>query len=150
MTFGALGRTLEALRGKPGNVVESAARPILRLWREMLEAGVEPGPELEGLVEPVALIGAACQRCPDSIFATDVRGEGWERGRDRSRNIGAICRLGPKEGSGGATWQERLEAARAWDAAGQPRTAAPTSRPSSSSGGDDYLHRLAGFAGGDA
>lgn len=151
-TFGALGRTLEALRGKPGNVVESAGRPILRLWRELLESGVQPGPDLEGLVEPVALIGAACQWCPDPIFARDVRGEGWEKGRDRSRNIAAICRLAPKGESSGATWQERLEVARAWDAAGRPLEAAASSKPSSSrSGGDGgYLHRLNALAGGDA
>ncbi len=139
--LGALGRTLEAIRGKPGNVVESAGRSILRLWREMLAEGISLGDNLEGLVEPVALMGAACRLCPDPIFARDVRGEGWENGRDRSRNIAAICRLAPPSSSSGATWQERLEAARRWDTIGRPTAAASTAKGQNEKR-SNYLHRL--------
>lgn len=142
--LGALSRTLEGIRGKPGNVVESAGRPILRLWREILADGageIELDRTLEELVDPVVLLAHACQRCPDPIFARDVRGEGWEGGRDRSRNIAAICRLAPPGASSGATWQERLEAARAWDRANRPTTsAAITTSPKGS--GSTYLQRL--------
>ena len=146
--YGALGRALEGIRGKSGNVVESAARPVLRLWREMLVEGFEVDAELAGLVEPVALIADACQRCGDPIFARDVRGEGWDRGRDRSRNIAAICRLAPKPDSSGATWQERLEVARAWDAIGRPSgwASTETKRPSSSDSDGSYLARLNAIA----
>ena len=144
--FGALGRTLEGIRGKPGNVIESASRPILRLWREMLAEGIELDGNLGGLVDGVSLLADACQRCGDSMFANDVRGEGWERGRDRSRNIAAICRLGPREGSTGATWQERLEVARVWDSKGRPSGWAMTPKPASSSGGSTYLQRLNAIA----
>lgn len=148
--FGALGRALEGIRGKPGNVVESAARPVLRLWREMLVEGFVVDKRLDGLVEPVALLADACQRCGDPMFARDVRGQGWEGGRDRSRNIAAICRLAPKEGSSGATWQERLEVARAWDAVGRPSGWAGNGaqQPSTSRAGSgaSYLARLNSIA----
>ena len=145
--YRALGLSLEGLRGKPGNVVQSAARPVLRLWREILEQTDQPiDAELRLLVEPCEVLGDAARFCPDPIFARDIRGEGWDKGRNRSQNVAAVCRLAPKEGSSGATWQERLEVARVWRDAGRPLTM-PGGGASSSTGGG-FLHRLHAIAGG--
>lgn len=137
--LGALASCVNRIRPtdvEAANVVESAARPVLRLWRELVESG--EARTLEALVDVVALLADACRLCPDELFARDVRGEGWDSGRNRSANVAAVCRLSPPSSSQGATWQERLEAARAWNKAGRPAVASR----STSTGGDGYLARL--------
>jgi hypothetical protein len=137
----ALARVVSAIRPRattPEQLVESAARPVLRLWHEALVE--QEATSLEGLVELVELLSEACRDCPDPVFARDVRGEGWENGRNRSQNVAAVCRLSPPPRSQGATWSERLEIARGWRDRGRP--AVELEHPSRASSGGGYLDRL--------
>jgi len=144
--LGGLGQALEAIRGTSKVPSESASRPVLRLWREALEVGAAATlPELVALVE---LLAAACQEAPDHVFRNDVRGirqDGSSWKADTSREPGAVCRLAPKPGSEGATWERRLELARKWDAAGRPKEGQLLggNRPRSTGGGSRYARRLA-------
>lgn len=83
------------------------APKVLALWRRL---GRPPPAEFEA---DVAMVAHAARECPDRLFARDIRAEGWAEGRDRSR---AVPTLLSQE-----RWTERLDAARAWEAAGHPR-----------------------------
>jgi hypothetical protein len=140
----AVARCVSAIRPREveaDRLVESAARPVLRLWRELLVEG--EAESLDALVDVVEVLADACRNCPDPLFARDVRGEGWENARDRSQNVAAVCRLSPPPTSQGATWQERLAAARDWNRRGRPgRVLEHPSRTT----GDGYLGRLNAIA----
>lgn len=142
----AVARCVSAIRPREveaDRLVESAARPVLRLWRELLVEG--EAEQLDDLVAVVEVLADACRHCPDPLFARDVRGEGWENARDRSQNVAAVCRLSPPPTSQGATWQERLAAARDWNRRGRPgRVLEHPSRSSNTGGG--YLDRLNAIA----
>lgn len=147
-TLEAVTVCLNAIRStdkRPDQIVESAARPVLRLWREM---AIDDSAALPDLVAGVVLLAEACQHCPDPVFARAVRGEGWEGSRNRARNVAAVCRLRPPETSQGATWQERIEVARQWEADGKPLTLARPPAPGAA--GDPYLARLNSIVTGEA
>lgn len=113
----AVSHVLEGIRGKLVPPTKTSGRPVLRLFGAMLE-GNEDG--LFEIRVQGRLIADACQHCPHPGFARDVRAEGWDGGTPRHRNVASVCRLAPKEGSSGLTWEERLEVAESWDAAGRP------------------------------
>ena len=79
-------------------------RPLLSLWRA-LEC-----PPLDEWRAEVELVARACRECPHKLFASDVRWEGDPDGFDRSRSVATVCVQ--------RRWEERLQAARAWDGAG--------------------------------
>lgn len=119
--YGALGSVLEVVKGRPRKPSESAARPILRLWREALEVGrVE---DLESARRVGCLLARAALDCPDAIFRNDIRGlrtDGSSWKKDTSRTPSAVFRLAPPPTSSGATWEDRLDAAESWEASGFP------------------------------
>lgn len=94
----------------------TSAEAVLRLWR----ADGRRDPAAFG--RDLVLVARAARWCPDPLFAREIRGEGW--GTDRSRMVANICRQKPSGDSGGATWDERLAAAREWEGRGCPTRSA--------------------------
>mgnify|MGYP001585905538 CR=1 FL=1 len=112
--------TVEALRGGPPNPERcgTAAKPVLALWRAL---GWPPADEY---APDLALVVEAAARCPDPLFARDVRGVGWDGAPDRSRDLSTLCVQ--------ARWDVRLEAARRWRDSGRAPVhlaAAPSAVP---------------------
>lgn len=119
--YGGVNRALEAIRQKVRLPSESAARPVLRLWTEILAVGTAS--TVDELVDVVSLIAHACRECPDPIFRNDVKGiradgEVWKK--DTSKTPSSVCRLAAKKDSEGASWDGRLEVAEEWRDAGFP------------------------------
>ena len=145
--YGGVNRVLEEIRGKIRKPSESASRPVLRLWREILE--VDRARTLDELVQLSTLLARACQRCPDPIFANDVRGvrsdgERWKK--DTSRTPSSVCRLAAPKDSSGASWEDRLDAAEKWSEEGEPEVEAKantrTARPGRGRGRRSAADRL--------
>jgi hypothetical protein len=98
---------VSAIRGQPTVPAKTTAAPVLALYR----AAEVPWP---AFVADALLVADAVHRCPERLFARDLRAEGWEDGTDRRRDVAAVLRH--------ARWQARLDAARAWDIKGRPTT----------------------------
>jgi hypothetical protein len=128
----AVARCVEAVRQKPASaeIPESTARPILGLWRDL---GCPP---LMPFVADVELVAEAARRCPDPMFARAIRGEGWAGKEDTSRKIASVCRRSPPPDSSGATWEDRIDAAREWDRRGRPTTGPPGRASPAGRGGE--------------
>lgn len=101
----AVAEVLEVIQGRPG-ASATAAKPVLSLWKAL------EYPPLRGLVGDLRLIAEAAHDCPDRLFARDIRAEGWPDGVNREHDPTTICRHD--------RWDARLQAARAWEAAGKP------------------------------
>jgi hypothetical protein len=101
----------EALKGKTVNPArcKGVAKQVLGLW-VWLER-----PDFHPFVAEVCLVADAFHRCPDGLFARDVRAEGWATGIDRRRHEKTLCVR--------SSWFARLETAEEWDAAGRPEAA---------------------------
>lgn len=115
----ALAHVLHCWRGDDldSPPAKTTSTPILRLMDTIAEE--HPGVTLRHVRDACVLIAEACVACPDPMFARDVRGEGSDL-QDRSRAAGTVFRIAPKA-TGGASWVERYEAAKAWHLAGRPR-----------------------------
>lgn len=106
---------LSVIKGRAYGVPSApSVKPILALWRALEHQA------LDAFERDLSLVAAAARDCPHPIFAHDLRAVGWAGGKDRSTDTAAICRQAPGPGSQGATYPERLEVAREWDAAGRP------------------------------
>jgi len=95
---------------KPLNVARSATKtkPMLSLLKAL------DWPDLVEWLKDVELLALAARECPHPLFARHIRGEGWDDGVDRSRSTATLMVH--------TRWDDRLRAAREWDAAGRPRT----------------------------
>lgn len=96
--------SIEAITGRPPDPARCAtdAKSLLSLWR----AVGRPPPE--EFARDVELVAMAARDCPDPLFARDVRAEGWPDGVDRHRSVATLAVH--------RRWNERLEAARRWQA----------------------------------
>lgn len=101
-------RCIEAITQATVNPARSgtAAGPVLALWRKL---GKPPPVDLEA---DVALVARWARKSPDRLAARDIRAEGWDGGVDRSSVVKTLCVQ--------ESWDARLAAAKAWDAAGSP------------------------------
>lgn len=109
----AIGRAVqEVQQGRlvPLSRLGTSARCVLKLWTALGR------PPLTELADELALVAAWARESPDRLAARDLRAEGWEGQPDRSRSVDTLCRQ--------ARWADRLEAARAWHAAGRPQASA--------------------------
>ena len=100
-------RCIEAARGKMPDPDRCGtdAGPLLSLWRKLGKPAPEAfATEFRGVAE-----WAAMSR--DSGAARDIRAEGWDGGKDRSRDIATLCRQD--------RWGDRSTAAQAWEDAGR-------------------------------
>lgn len=105
-----------ALRAK------SSAGPVIGLWKGL----GRPAPEV--FLADLDLVARACRESPQGLFRNDVQGvriDGTRWRPDDSRHTAMVCRRSPPANSGGATWDDRLEAARAWEKLGFPTSPAP-------------------------
>lgn len=89
---------------------------VLRLWRA--DGKRDPAE----FAHDVVSVARAARWCPHPMFAREIRAEGWQGGTNRMRLVANICRQRPPEDSAGASWSERLDEARTWEAAGCPLT----------------------------
>lgn len=78
----------------------TAAGEVLKVWRKLER------PPLNEFHEDFTLVARAARKCPDPLFARDIRGEGWAGARDRSQDVSTLCVL--------KKWDDRLRAAREW------------------------------------
>lgn len=127
------------------NAVATDARPVLALWRTLGR------PDPAQMTRDLVSVARAARWAPDAVFAREIRAEGWPDGMNRARMAANIARQGPPPNSGGATWDERLEAARAWEAAGQPLQADTLAPGKAATAGDPLEALLNALAdsGGD-
>ena len=157
---GGLSAVLEAVTGRVRPPTKTPAGPVLRLWSAMLDEpdavgdalGVSLALDLADLVRLSVLLANAARDCPASIFARDLRAEGWPEGTDRHRVPAAVCRLTPPARSSGADYLRRLEVAHRWHEAGRPLASWPPEeeqrrRRSSSQQPRSIAERIAGSAG---
>jgi hypothetical protein len=105
--------SVEAITGAPFVPLRgrTAGGPVLALWYALGK------PDPDAHAEDMALVADAAQRCPERLFAHDIRAVGWPDGTDRSRSPHTLCVQ--------KRWDERLAAAKAWDARGRPTIQAP-------------------------
>jgi hypothetical protein len=115
----AVSLCVAAIRGTAGIAAASNAEPVVSLWGRLGQ------PPLADFIRDVDVVALAARECPEPMFARDIRAEGWADGTDRSRVVASVCRFGPPPRSQGATWDERVEAARRWEQAGRRRVATP-------------------------
>jgi len=99
----------------------TAARPILSLWRAL-----ERPPWAEFAAQAQLVVEAA-RKCPDPLFARNLRAEGWADGRDRSRSLPSVLRH--------ERWDERLAAAEAWRDGGKSEQPRPRAAAGGAPGG---------------
>lgn len=100
-------RCIKAVRGTMPNPDRCGtdAGPLLSLWRKVGKPPPEAfAAEFRSLAE-----WAALSRDPGA--AHDIRAEGWDGGKDRSRDIATLCRQD--------RWGDRSTAAQAWEDAGR-------------------------------
>lgn len=99
---------IEQITGREANPKRSgtAAKPLLSLWRALEK------PPAHEFRDEVRLVAKAARECDDPLFARDIRGEGWEGGRDRSRDVTTLCVQ--------RRWHDRLNAARDWQRSRTP------------------------------
>ena len=121
-------RALEAITQRPVNSerAKSGATPVLALWR-----GLGRPPPAEFLAD-LDLVARACRESPQRLFRNDVKGlraDGSAWAEDKSRRPTMVCRQTPPKDSGGATWDDRVTAARAWEKLGCPTTTLPGQGP---------------------
>lgn len=157
---GGLSAVLEAVTGRIRAPTKTPSGPVLRLWSAMLDEpdavgdalGVSLALDLADLVRLSVLLANAGRDCPASIFARDLRAEGWPDGTDRHRIPAAVCRLTPPPRSSGADYLRRLEVAHRWHEAGRPLASWPPEeeqrrRRSSSQQPRSIAERVAGSVG---
>ena len=105
-----MSQIVETITGRPvqdpHRVSKTHIQAINGLWRH---DGRRPFAEFAG---DLLLVAQAAHDCPWKLFARDIRAEGWPEGTDRQRSVPTVCRQG--------RWDERLEAAQRWAAAGYP------------------------------
>lgn len=96
------------------------ATQVVRLLRALAWPDLR---EWEGQAEAVA---AAFHRCPDRLFAHDVRAVGWPEGVDRSRDVATFVVQ--------KRWASRVDAALRWQERQAAASAPPASAPLASVG----------------
>lgn len=114
-------RCIETTRGTLPNPDRCGtdAGPLLGLWRKL---GKPPPEEFAAEFRAVAEWAALSL---DRGAARDIRAEGWDGGKDRSRDIATLARQD--------RWGDRTAAAQAWEAKGRaearPKTQEATPPP---------------------
>ncbi len=132
-------RALEAITQRLVNSerAKSGAMPVLALWR-----GLGRPPPEEFLAD-LDLVARACRESPQRLFRNDVKGlraDGSAWAEDKSRRPTMVCRQTPPKDSGGATWDDRVTAARSWAKLGFPTTL-PGQGPSPPRGADRGVYK---------
>ena len=108
----AILRCLHAITGKEPNPARCAtsAKQVVSLWRAIGR------PELPLFVREVDTVARACWKCPEPIFARDIRAEDWPQGTVRTGHVSTFCVQ--------ARWDTRLQVAKDWYEQGCPTTVA--------------------------
>jgi hypothetical protein len=112
--FKALLGVLQAVKGVPPNPkrCKSEGQLLLSHWVDTRD-GYDHDPE--AWAQDLKLVAKWAQESPDPGAAREIRAEGWDGGTNRSRSVANISRRTPPPRSSGLTWEERLQAARAWE-----------------------------------